>query len=181
MGTNTGSRLPNSKPATGPNLPSLKITSLAGMASATRTSLSVLGAAARVGQARGHLQGLQERSGPLRWAGSPPGPRRNRRRSSVKDCSTRAVSAKADDHGHVAGVASGRSARPRCRLASSSREGFTSVACMLAELSIKRMKRLPESCMARQCGRTRASTASSTISNCSSKQQVPPQPLPDAR
>ena len=53
------------------------------------------------------------------------------------------------------------------RLASSSRDGPTSVAPILAELSIRKMKRSPVSCRAFQLGRNSASSTSNSSSNCS--------------
>ena len=54
------------------------------------------------------------------------------------------------------------------RLADSSREGFTSVACMLAELSIRKTKRLPVSRRPWKFGRSRATASRKSSINCSS-------------
>ena len=90
---------------------------------------------------------------------------RNCWRLSVKLCSTRAESQKliniAASPDRIWSINS-----PTCRLASSSRVGFTSVADMLAELSTRKMKRLPINLVPCQLGRSRAKTASAMMSNC---------------
>jgi hypothetical protein len=53
------------------------------------------------------------------------------------------------------------------RFASPSREGFTSVACILAELSIRKMNRSPISCVPFQLGRNSAKAISSNTNSCS--------------
>ncbi|MGA2034899.1 MAG: hypothetical protein ABSG68_21835 [Thermoguttaceae bacterium] len=92
-GTNTGSRWPSSKPVTGGNFPSLKIYNLAGMAVATRTSL--MSSALRPGLAKPEATFKASSSEVERCVGRIASiASRSRRRSSVKVCSTRAVSQK---------------------------------------------------------------------------------------
>ncbi len=169
MGTKTGSRFPSAKSATGLNLPSLKITSFAGRATATRMALASSaprGLASPEATFRASSSEVAHGVGRIASRLS-----RSRPRSSVNDCSTRAVSAKLMTMATSPELIWSISSRAR-RLASSSREGATSVACMLAELSTKRMKRLPERCIARQCGRTRATIAAATSSSCSSRRRL---------
>ena len=104
MGTNTGSRLPSAKPATGANLPSLKIYSLAGRASATRTSL--MSSALRPGLASPEATFRASSSEVGRCVGWIASRRVAQLPAVVGEtiCSTRAASAKADQHRHVAGA-----------------------------------------------------------------------------
>ena len=76
--------------------------SLAGMASATLAVAESSTPAARVGQPGGHLQGLDQRRGALRWAGSRPAPRAAGRRLSVNGLLDPGAVGEADHHRHVA-------------------------------------------------------------------------------
>ena len=58
--------------------------------------------------------------------------------------------------------------------------GATSVALMLAEASTRKIYRPPMSRFDCQLGRSTAAISAATTSNCSSRQQIPPQSLPKA-
>ncbi len=160
-GTKVGSRLPNSNFSTAGKRPSLKMKSFV---PATRMSVEFSFAWPGLTRPAANLR-ASERFVEC-WLGLIAArASRSCWRLSVKFCSTRAVSEKlismAESPECIWSIRS-----PTRRLASSSRLGLTSVACMLAELSIRTTSRLPERRRACQLGRSTASTIKSTTASC---------------
>ena len=177
MGINIGSRFPSEKLGTGGNLPSLRMNNLIGSGADEELSSAVverLGLANPDAVRRASLILVVRLVG---WICSTAW--RRSARFSVKPCSMRAVSEK------LTTIAWS----PLCswlirftawRLASARREGATSVALMLAELSIRNIDRPPTSWLLRQPGRSSETMKNDTISNCRYKKQALADALPGA-
>ena len=140
------------------------------MASATCTSVGSV--PERPGLASPEATLSASNSEVFRWVGRIASTaRRSWRGFSVKLCFTSAASLKAitmpTSPGPMRSIVSNA-----CRFASSRRDGSTSVACMLAELSIRKMNLPPGIFSLRQPGWSSDSMTSPITANCRNKSRL---------
>ena len=146
--------------------PSLRTNTSAGMASAAATSFALdITAAARIRQSGGDPQRFADVTGALR--------RLNRLQSLPQQSACwckwlfdLGAIREADHHGHVAGLHLLDQVIDLLSWRLPTRVGSTSVAVMLAEVSIRKMNRFLQRGSPRQPGRRQASISSATNSSC---------------